>query len=422
MRGNRHPGREADEEQQGNRWRAPWISGAGKSSLNTEDGRTMEKNNPGTTTGERLNPTESADSGFEVAQCRELIDRYKHLVAQPRLAWTTHLRLIRKLGQGGQGIVFLTERRGADGFTLPVALKVFSADRYRTPEDYDEDMVRMSAVASHVAQIQHDNLLQVQNFLDRDRVRMMVMEWVEGYDLRRLLTMRLFSLAAERFSDKRWKHINKVLMTGGPEQPRFLPGAAVSIVRNCLEGLGALHREGIVHGDIKPANVMIKRTGYAKIIDLGAAFDVESPPTRRSCTPAYAALEVLSGTLSTPRSDLASLGYLLVELLAGRSLFSPQPDLGEIMQARRGILGHLAEHLPAEVLRNDLLMAFIRGLVHPDPAHRFVSAEEAVTSEFGAAAFLRQLVKGDMASEYQNDMRVWIDELLDFEADHPLDD
>lgn len=374
-----------------------------------------------TTTGERLNPTESAAGEFVEGQCRELVERYRQLVSQPRLAWTTHLRLIRKLGQGGQGVVFLTERRGADGFTLPVALKVFSADRYRTPEDYDDDMIRMSSVASQAAQIQHDNLLQVQNFLDRDRVRMMVMEWVEGYDLRRLLTLRMFALAEERFSEKRWKHINQVLMTNGPEQPRFLPGAAVSIVKNCLEGLGSLHREGIVHGDIKPANVMIKRTGHAKIIDLGAAFETASPPSRRSCTPAYAAVDVLGGDLGTPRSDLASLGYLLVELLAGRNFFPNQPDLSQITRSRREILTLLPDVLPAEVLRNGLLMEFIHRLVHPDPALRFASAEEAVTAESGASAFLRQLVKGDMASEYQNDLRIWVDELLDLESDDQLD-
>lgn len=373
-----------------------------------------------TSLGERMSPTETADGEFLENHCQELLKTYTRLTSQPRLAWTTHLRLIRKLGEGGQGIVFLTERRGADGFTLPVALKVFSAERYRTPEDYDDDMLRMSSVASQVAQIQHDSLLQVQNFLDRDRVRMMVMEWVEGYDLRRLLSMRMFALAQERFSEKRWNHINQVLMTNGPEQPRFQPGVAVSIARNCLEALAALHRNGIVHGDIKPANVMIKRTGQAKIIDLGSAFDLENLPVRRACTPAYAAIEVLAGSYSSPRSDLASLGYMLIELLAGKPLFSSLQDLGSIIQGKRDILQLLPKQLPDSVLRNDLLMAFIRGLVHPDSSKRYASADDAVTAEIGASAFLRQLVKGDMASEYHNDLRIWVDELLELESDNNL--
>jgi len=385
------------------------------------NGGRVKMDDPLTTSlGERMSPTETADGEFLQNHCQELLKRYTGLIAQQRMSWTTHLRLIRKLGEGGQGIVFLTERRGADGFTLPVALKIFSAERYRTPEDYDEDMLRMSAVASQVAQIQHDSLLQIQNFLDRDRVRMMVMEWVEGYDLRRLLSMRMFALAKERFSQKRWNHINQVLMTNGPEQPRFQPGVAVSIVRNCLEGLAALHRNSIVHADIKPANVMIKRTGQAKIIDLGSAFELGNRPVRRACTPAYASIEVLTGEFCTPRSDLASLGYLLVELLSGKSLFSSQQDLGSIIDGKRQILRNLPDQLPDSVLRNELLMAFIQGLVHPDPARRYVSADDAVTAEIGASAFLRQLVKGDMASEYDNDLRIWVDELLELDSDHSL--
>jgi serine/threonine-protein kinase len=188
-----------------------------------------------------------------------------------------------------------------------------------------------------------------------------------------------------------------------------------------LDGLASLHRNNIVHGDIKPANVMIKRTGHAKIIDLGSAFDMDEPPIRRSCTPVYAAVEVLSGDFSTPRSDLASLGFLLVELLAGKPLFNPNQTLAQIIQGKNEILGQLPELLPEPVLRNELLLSFICQLIHPDPALRFSSADDAANSETGASAFLRQLVKGDMASEYQNDLRLWIDELLDFESDHGLD-
>ncbi len=57
-------------------------------------------------------------------------------------------------------------------------------------------------------------------------------------------------------------------------QPRVKPGMAIAIVRDCLAALAALHREGIVHGDIKPSNIMLKRTGNAKIVDIGSAFEV----------------------------------------------------------------------------------------------------------------------------------------------------
>lgn len=369
-----------------------------------------------TTTGDKPQPTDFADSDFTESHCGELVARYEKQALERRLSWTTHLRLIRKLGEGGQGIVFLAERPGADNFTLPVALKFFSPERYKHPEDYDEDMVRIGNVAAMVARIQHDNLLLVQNYLDRERIRVMIMEWVEGFDLRRLLTPKMFNLMQERLSQKRWEHLNQVVVTAGPEQPRIKPGLAVAIVRNCLNALGALHRHGIVHADIKPGNIMLKASGQAKIIDIGSAFQLSDPPKRRSITPAYAAVEVLQGEPTTPLSDLASLGYVLVELLSGHSVFSAEQDSARLLIAKREIFQLLPELLPEEVVRNELLMSFIHGLVAPDPGERFQTAESAVVVEDGAAAFQRQLVKGDLASEYENDIRVWIEELLELEG------
>ena len=205
--------------------------------------------------------------------------------------------------------MYLTERRGADGFTLPVALKIFSPERYEDARAYDDAMARIAHVASHVAQIQHDNLLDVDNFVDRNRIRMMLMEWVDGYDLQQLLVPSMLERVRSRVSNRRWSYINRVIVTDGNVHPRVQPGVAVAIVRDCLSALAALHRDEIVHGDIKPSNIMLKRTGTAKIIDIGSAFEMAAPPPTRTCTPAYAAPEVLEGNDGTPRSDLASLGY-----------------------------------------------------------------------------------------------------------------
>jgi serine/threonine protein kinase len=371
------------------------------------------------TAGDDLSPTVTHDGEIGANQCAALCELYQLILREKRHSWTTHLRLLTKLGSGGQGVVYLTERRGSDGFTLPVALKVFSPERYPTPNHYDSDMSRMGRVAAKVARIQHENLLVVENFLDRDRIRMMVMEWVEGFDLRRLLTPKMFGAVKERFSEKRWKHINEVLVTTGPEQPRFKAGVAVAIVRDCLEALAAMHRQGIVHGDVKPGNIMLKRTGHAKIIDIGSAFDIDDPPQRRACTPSYAALEVLEGVENTQLSDLASLGYVTVELLAGKPVFGGINDLAELIEAKRTFPDRLDEIVPEDVARNDLLMSFCRGLIAPDPRQRFASAEAADLVDCGAAAFHRQLVKNDLASEYENDIRIWIDELLEIEAVSP---
>ena len=105
----------------------------------------------------------------------ELLHNYLKLVQEQKLGWTEHLRLSRVLGRGGQGIVYLSERRGADNFTLPVALKFFSPERFPDERTYREAMERMAAVSSQVAQIQHDNLLDVQNFIERGSIRVLEM-------------------------------------------------------------------------------------------------------------------------------------------------------------------------------------------------------------------------------------------------------
>lgn len=359
--------------------------------------------------------TMSMEDAANAEASAELVRTYHDIIHREKLSWTTHLHLKRVLGSGGQGIVYLTERRGADEFTLPVALKIFSPEHYAHKDLYARDMLRIGQVSTKVARIQHDNLLQVHNFLERDYIRMMVMEWVEGYDLRALLTPRMLIRFRERASQKRWDELNQVLVTQGPLQPMFKPGVAVAIVRACLEALAALHRIGIVHGDIKPANIMLKRSGHAKIIDIGSAFDIERPPVRRACTPAYAALEVLEGEGNSPLSDLASLGYVLVELLAGQPLFSQANNLKELIELKKNLEQRLPTLLPETVVSNELLTDFIRGLIAAEPLDRFPTAEDAQLVDKGAAAFHRQLVKGDMASEYENDIRIWIEELLEFD-------
>jgi serine/threonine protein kinase len=344
-----------------------------------------------------------------------LVGRYRAILARPQLDWTERHCLIRRIGAGGQGVVFLGERRGADGFRLPVALKVFSPERYEDDLSYHEAMGRMARVAARVAQIQQDNLLDVQNFVAPDGIRVMEMEWIDGYDLRRLLTPGILSRAEARVGPERWAYLNDVIMTAGTVQPRLKPGIAIAVLRECLAALSALHREGIIHGDVKPSNIMLKRTGNAKLVDIGSAFRVDDPPEHPTCTPSYAAPEVLDGQDGSARSDLASLGYVLVEMLSGAPPFAGLARIDELKRAKWDILDHLRTTLPEEVARNELLMGLITGLIAPDPDKRFPDAQAADLVERGAASFQRQLVKGNLASEYDNEIRVWLEELEDDE-------
>lgn len=364
-----------------------------------------------TTTFPLGTPTIAAD-GTPTHHCpQELLTHYASIVNDTRLSWTAHHKRLRLLGSGGQGIVYLSERHGADGFTLPVAIKIFSPQPYGDVCSYEEDMGRIARIAARVAQIQHDNLLDVHNVIERHRIRIMEMEWIDGYDLCELLTERMLDRARETCSRERWDYLNNVIVTSGPLQPRLKPGIAIQILRECLASLAALHRERILHGDLKPSNIMVKRTGNAKVIDIGSAIDLSHAPSRRMCSPAYAAPEVLEGADATSRSDLCSLGYVLIEMLAGRPPFAGVTNYQELLEAKRVLAQRLPKVLPADVVCNELLMNLCRGMIAADPARRFATAEEVDMDRKGAAGIQRQLVKSDLASEYENDIRVWLEQL-----------
>ncbi len=148
----------------------------------------------------------------------------------------------------------------------------------------------------------------------------------------------------------------------------------------------------------------------AKLIDMGSAFEQADPPPRRTCTPTYAAPEVLEGAGSTPQSDVASLGYVLVELLSGRPCFPSDMNFKDLLEAKLNLSKRLRDILPEEVVVNSLLMNVCKRLVAADPSRRFNGANDAELLDDGEA-FHRQLVMGDLASEYERDLQKWLEEV-----------
>lgn len=269
----------------------------------------------------------------------------------------------------------------------------------------------MARVSMQLALIQQDHLLDVQNFVQCRGVRMLVMEWIDGFDLRHLLKAATLRGVHSRLTPERIAYLSDVVITDGPQHSRLKPGVAIAILRECLSALAAIHREGIVHADIKPSNIMLKRTGNAKVIDFGFAFDVDDKTAPRACTPRYAAVEVLRGANSSPVSDLASLGYVLVDLLCGMTPFAGMNRFADLITTKKQLPDRLPEFLPPEIKQDDRLLSLLRGLIAPDPAQRFANAEAADLLGDGAANFQRQLVKGDLSSEYENEIRLWLQEV-----------
>ncbi len=338
-------------------------------------------------------------------------EEFSSLLERGSITWPDKYQIIRRLGSGGQGVVYLADRVGADGWEVPVAIKFFSPKPYATLDEYADDMSRVARVLARVAVIQQDHLLDVHNFVEVGDIRVVSMEWVDGYDLQYLLAPERLVQLHQQVTRDRGRYLDDVVISKGPERSRLKPGVAIAIVQECLAGLAALHRNGIVHGDLKPANIMLKRTGNTKIIDLGSACSVDYVRGFRPFTPQYAPPEVLRGEACTPFSDLASLGYVLVEMLAGLSVFSGLSDCRELLDAKYRLIDDLPELLPKEVLASESLMHFVRTLVNPEPAQRHPREEAADLLKIGAAGFQRELVTGDLASEYETEIRLWLEDL-----------
>lgn len=305
----------------------------------------------------------------------------------------------------------LAERRGAACFRVPVALKFFSPAPFESTQRYDQEMDRIAEVSAIVARIQDDHLVSVHTFDQDHGIFFLEMEWIDGFDLLHILRRDTLEIVQEAVTERRWASITERVITTGEVDCRLKPGMAVAILRECLAGIAALHRGGVIHCDLKPSNVMVKRTGQVKIIDIGSAYWIGRPPDGQPCTLEYAAPEVLAGYRATPQSDLASLGYMLIEMLSGSKPFSGL-TWEQLIQAKRDVLERLPALLPLEEFQfSESLIRLLRRLLHPDPRQRFPTAEDAELSDEGAAGFLRELVKSDMSDEYATELRRWIAEL-----------
>jgi serine/threonine-protein kinase len=218
----------------------------------------------------------------------------------------------------------------------------------------------------------------------------------------------------EKWADKEeWKFLSDNVVLEGPIQPRLRPGVAVAILRHCLAALGEMHRHGIVHGDIKPWNIMLTIYGNAKLVDIGSAFAWKEKRLPTHWTPLYLAPEVTEGKPYTPRSDLASLGYVLIELLAGRPLFTHLKNLHEVLQAKKELPERLRDKnddlLPSGVREDPRPVELCCRLIHPDPEKRFQDAAEAdVESECSAFHYLKELARDDIALAWEVDIRRWL--------------
>jgi len=214
-------------------------------------------------------------------------------------------RLIEPIGEGGMSTVYKAidlrkvEARAAE---THVAVKLLTVPL----SDFTESLAVLQGEAHKLQTLPHPNIVRVID-CDRDgRIVFMTMEYLSGESLKRKLA------ATEQ---------------------RGLPARdAIDIVKSIASGLAFAHRNGIVHGDLKPGNVLVTDSGDVKIIDFGiarlmtrhpraAGVNGDERPRLSALTPPYASPEMLENAPPDPRDDIYALACIAHELLTGRHPF-----------------------------------------------------------------------------------------------------
>ncbi|MEV0561147.1 protein kinase [Dactylosporangium sp. NPDC050588] len=169
-----------------------------------------------------------------------------------------------------------------------VAVKVMRAEAAEVPELVDGFL----GEAELLAGLDHPSVIRVHNLITGKGLLAIAMELVGGPDLRRRLR------------------------ADGP----LPPAAAAEVVAQVADALAYVHAAGIVHGDVKPGNLLVPLDGGpVRLADFGVARRLDQPAGPTHATPEYVAPEVVAGGLPSPASDVYALGVVLFELICGRS-------------------------------------------------------------------------------------------------------
>src|SRR6185369_14869805 len=265
-------------------------------------------------------------------------------------------RLVRELGRGGMGAVYLAydTRLGRNA-----ALKFLPA-RFHSPER----VRRLEREARAASALNHPHILTIYDFGQQNGRDFIASEFVEGRTLREHISANDLTL-------------NQIL----------------EVAIQVASALGTAHAAGIIHRDIKPENIMLRPDGYAKVLDFGLAKltekelgeDTTSDPrmtagfkTRTGIllgTTSYMSPEQVRGQTLDGRSDLFSLGVVLYELISGQRPFRGETvhhTMVAITDLEPAPVGHLVPRAPVT------FQNLISQVLAKDPAERYQTAAELI--------------------------------------------
>jgi serine/threonine-protein kinase len=258
-------------------------------------------------------------------------------------------KLLKKLGAGGMGDVYLAQDTTLNRY---VAIKILPKRFTSNPER----LGRFQREAQVASVINHPNVLTIHEVGEHDGFHYIVTEYVDGETL------------------------GEILKAGA------LPvSEAVRIAIGVAEALAAAHEYWIVHRDIKPDNIMLRRDRYVKVLDFGLAkltdpggmaTHFETQPGTLPGSVRYVAPERLLGEAADPRADIFSLGIVLYEMLAGAAPF-PGKGVLEIVQSILKVeppaLREVRPELP------ETLELIVMKALEKDPGKRYQTARELLT-------------------------------------------
>ncbi len=267
-------------------------------------------------------------------------------------------RIVREIGRGGMGTVYLAEREG-DGFRQTVAVKLL-----RRGLDTDDILARFLTERRVLASLTHPNIARLYDGGSLEDGRpYLVMEYVDGAPI-----------------------------TSHCDAARLDIGARLRLFLEVVDAVRSAHAQLVVHRDLKPSNILVNADGRVKLLDFGIAkllgADDVSGHTRTGfhvLTPEHASPEQLRGEPVTTATDIYQLGLLLFELLTGR-----RPHAGPGPAARAGDAPRPSSQAGgdpavarARATTPDRLKGAIRGdldaivlkALRPEPERRYASAE-----------------------------------------------
>ncbi len=265
-------------------------------------------------------------------------------------------RVMSKLGAGGMAVVYkaISDDDLLLGDEAPaVALKLMNLDL----SENDEFRKRFQREIQVSRKLSDPAIVRVVDFGDKDGHLYLAMELVEGVPLRDYV------------------------------RPGFPIGEALHYFEQMLRGLAHAHKEGVVHRDIKPDNIMVTKDGRIKIMDFGLARDqaVNTQITQSGSvlgTPAYVSPEQITGGGMNKSSDQYSLGITFYEILTGRRPFANEDSVALLFSHLSEKVVSMREWRP-EI--PDSIDKVVLRMLAKDPSERFANLEECLAALLQAA-------------------------------------